>query len=160
MTSKNYRNHTCESFCYAKCTKTARATWSSLFSICVLRLALPMVIVVTGKTPKQLFYSRNTLFAVVEFSNVHRYFLRKCSFWRHINVSYNNQTGFSSQIVLLWVTCWHRSIKTLKHLIIDKSYNIGSSDVITNVNTMTSVNQLIFYLYMVGCNKIIKEVFL
>ena len=39
------------------------------------------------------------------------YFLKKCSFWRHINVSYCNQPWFSSQIALLWVTCWHRSTK-------------------------------------------------
>ena len=40
---------------------------------------------------------------------------------------YNNQTGFPSQIVLLWVTWWHRNIKTLKHIFIDMSYSFGSS---------------------------------
>ena len=60
-------------------------------------------------------------------------------------LNYNNQTGFPSQIVLLWVTCWHRSIKPLKHLIIDTSYSLGSSDVITNVNTLTPINTFIFY---------------
>ena len=61
------------------------------------------------------------------------------------NVSYNNQTGFPSHIVLLWVTCWHRIIKSLKHLIIDTSYSLGSSDVITNVNTKTPINPFSFY---------------
>ena len=77
--------------------------------------------------------------SVVEVSNAVT-FWKKCSFWRHINVSYNNWTGFPSQIVLLWVTFCHRSIKTLKHLIIDTFYSLGSSDVITNVNTLTPIN--------------------
>ena len=36
---KKYRNYSCESFCYVKGTflKNARATWTSIFSICVLR---------------------------------------------------------------------------------------------------------------------------
>ena len=85
--------------------------------------------------------TKNNYFSQVKtFFGRHHYFLKKCSFWRHINVSYNNQTGFPSPIVLLWVTCWYRSIKTLKHLFIDTSYSLDSSDVITNVNTMTPIN--------------------
>ena len=34
----------------------ARGTWTSIFSICVLRWELSMVNVVTEKHPKQLFY--------------------------------------------------------------------------------------------------------
>ena len=59
-----------------------------------------MMIVVTEKHQKQLFYSSKTpFFSVVEFSNTVT-LQKKISFWRHINVSYNNQTGFPSQIVL------------------------------------------------------------
>ena len=106
MKSKKCRNHSCESFCNVKGNfdKNTRATWASKFSICVLCEELSMVIVVTEKHQKQLFYSSKTPFFVVEVSNTVT-FLKKCLFWRHINVSYNNQTGFSSQIVLLWVTC-------------------------------------------------------
>ena len=35
-------------------------------------------------------------------------------------------------------------IEVLKHLIIDTSYSLGSSDVITNVNTLTPINPLFF----------------
>ena len=34
--------------------------------------------------------------------------------------------------------------KMLKNLFIDTSYSLGSSDVITNINTMTPVNTLFF----------------
>ena len=97
------------------------------------------------KTPITIIsFKKKNIFSVVEFSNTVTFF-KKCSFWRHINVSYSNQTGFPSQIVLLWATCWQWSIKTLKNLFIDTSYSLCSSDVITNVNTMTPTNPLFFY---------------
>ena len=50
-----------------------------------------------------------------------------------------------------------------KRLIIDTFYNLGSSDVITNANTMTPINPLFFTKinggYMVVKNEIIKEKF-
>ena len=49
-----------------------------------------------------------------------------------LNVSYNNQTGLSLQIVSLHVTCWHRNVKPPKYLIIDMSFCLGSTDVITS----------------------------
>ena len=68
------------------------------------------------KTPKQFFIQVKPPFSVVEISNTVT-FLMKCSFWRHINVSYNYQTGFSSPIVFcILVACWHRYIKTLSIL--------------------------------------------
>ena len=95
-------------------------------------------------TQNNCFIQVKSPFSVAEVSNAVT-FLKKYSFWHHINISYNYRTGFPSQIVLLWVTCWHRSIKTLKHLIIDTSYSLGSSDFITNVNTLTPINPLVFY---------------
>ena len=92
-------------------------------------------------TKNNCFIQVNPLFLVVEVSNT--YFLKKCSFWRHINVSYNNQTCFPSHIFLLWVTCWHRSINTLKYLIVDTSYSLGSSGH-HYVNTMTPIKPFIF----------------
>ena len=63
-----------------------------------------MVIVVSEKHQQQLFYSRKIPFWGAEVSNtlvtLVSYFLKKCSFLRHINVSCNNQTGFPSQIIL------------------------------------------------------------
>ena len=57
----------------------------------------------------------------------------------------------------------HRSTKTLKHVIIDSFYSLGSSDVITNVNTMSPINPLFFTKINGGCMvvlyEIIKEVF-
>ena len=51
----------------------------------------------------------------------------------------------------------------LKHLIIDRSYSLGRSDVNTNVNTMTPINPLFYHEKtgenMVVKNEIIKEVF-
>ena len=94
-----------------------------------------MVIVVTEKHQKQLFYSSKTPFLVVEFSNTF-------TFWKNARFDVI-LTGFPSHIALLCVTCWRRSTKTLKQFIIDTSYNIGSSDVITNVNTMTTINSFV-----------------
>ena len=95
------------------------------------------------KHQKQLFYLNKPPFSVDEFSNT-------VTFWRNarfyvILTSVTINTGFPLQNVLLWVTCWQRSIKILKHLIIDTSYSLGSSDVITNVNTMTPFNSLFFF---------------
>ena len=63
---KKYRNHSCESFCYAKVNfgKSARLHVQSerLYFICVLRLALSMVIVVTEKTQKIIILFKWTPF--------------------------------------------------------------------------------------------------
>ena len=62
-----------------------------------------MVIVVTEKHQKKLFIQVNPLFRSLNL--VTPLLFEEMLVLRHINVSYNNQTGISSQIVLLWVTC-------------------------------------------------------
>ena len=62
-----------------------------------------------------------------------------------MNVSYNNETDFSSQILCYESLVDIEVSNKLKHLIIDRSYSLGSSDVITNVNTMTPINPLFYY---------------
>ena len=145
MKSKKYRNHPCEPFATSKAILTNMLVQPErlyfLFTFCARNYPRWSL---RQKNTKKLFYSSKTPFLIVQVSHTVT-FLKKCSFWRHINVSYNNQTGFPSQIVLLWVTCWHRSIKTLTHLIFDTSYSIGSSDIITNVNTMPPINPFIFF---------------
>ena len=95
-------------------------------------------------TKNNYFIKVKPPFSVIEFSNT-------VTFWRNarFDVILTSVTiikqGFFSQIVLLWVTCWHRSIKTLNIFIIDTAYSIGSSDVITYVNIMTPINPLYFY---------------
>ena len=117
-------------------------------NVCIFYLRFALGIIhddgLTEKHQKQLFYSSKTPF-FRSLNLVTPLLFEEMLILTHINVSYNNQTGFLSKIVLLWVTCWHKSIKTLKHLIIDTSYSLGSSDVITNVNTMTPINTLFFY---------------
>ena len=96
-------------------------------------------------TKNNCFIQVKPPFLVVEVSNT-------VTFWRNARFDViltsvtiiNLKTGFPSQTILLWVTCWHWSIKTQKHLIIDTSYSLGSSDVITYVNTMTPINTFIF----------------
>ena len=70
---KKYRNHSCESFCYAKgnCDKSTRLHVQTerlyfLFAFCARHYP---VIVVTEKRQKQLFYSSKPPFLVVEISN-------------------------------------------------------------------------------------------
>ena len=50
---------------------------------------LSMMIIMIEKHQKQLFYSSKTSF-FGHWSQEHCYFWKKCSFWRHIYVSYNN----------------------------------------------------------------------
>ena len=59
------------------------------------------------------------------------------------------------QIFLRKLSCYESLVdievsKTLKHLIIDTSYSLGSSDVITNVNTVTPINPLFFFTKING----------
>ena len=56
-----------------------------------------MVIVVTKNTKNNCFIQVKSPFLVAEVSNTVT-FLKKFSFWRDINVTYNNQTWFPSQI--------------------------------------------------------------
>ena len=144
MTLKKYRNHSCESFCNAKSnfdkTLVQPVGLYFLFAFCTRNY--PWWSLWRKNTKNNCFIQVKLLFLMLKLVTL--LLLKKCSFWRHINVSYNNQTGFLSQIVLLWATCWHRKIKTLKHLIIGTSYSLGSIDVITNINTMTPINPFIF----------------
>ena len=136
---------------HANHSATSKAIWTKmlvqperlyfLFAFCARNY--PWWSLWQKNTQNNCFIQVKSHFSVVEVGNA-VFFFKKCSFWRHINVSYNNRTWFPLQIVLLWVTCWHRSIKTLKHLIIDTSYSLGSSDVITNVNTLAPINPFIF----------------
>ena len=64
---KYIQNHSCETFCCVKGNfsyfdRNARATWTSIFSTCVLSLALSMVIVVTEKHKNDYFIQVKLLF--------------------------------------------------------------------------------------------------
>ena len=102
-----------------------------------------MVIIVTEKHQKQLFYSIKTPFSVVEFTNT-VIFRRNARF----DVILTSVTIIKQ--IFLRKLFYYESLadieicKTLKHRIIDTSYSLGSSDVITYVKTMTPINPLIF----------------
>ena len=145
---KKYRNHSCESFCYVNDNFDKNAKMHVqperlyfLFAFCARHY--PWWSLWPKNTKNNDFIQVKPLLLVVVFSNT-------VTFWRNarFGVIFSLVTiirqVLPSQIVLLWVTCWHRSIKTLKHLFVDTSYSLGSSDVITNVNTMTPINPLFF----------------
>ena len=92
---KKYRNLSCELFCFAKGNfdKSARLHVQSerlyfLFAFCARHY--PWWSLWPKNTNNNYFIQVNPIFLVVG------YCLKKCSFWRHINVSYNNQTDFPS----------------------------------------------------------------
>ena len=79
-------------------------------------------------TKNNYFIQVKPLFSVVDFSNT-------VTFCRNARIN----------VILTSVTIIKQIFhQTLKHLIIDRSYSLGSSDVITNVNTMTPINPLFF----------------
>ena len=98
---KKYRNHSCESFCYAKGNfdKSARLHVQServyfLFAFCARHYTWWSLW--QKNTKNNYFIQVNPLFSVVEINNTVTVWRKKCSFWHHINVSYNNQTDFPS----------------------------------------------------------------
>ena len=142
---KKYRNHSCESICNVKCNfdKNARATWTSIFSI--LRFALGIIHddrCDRKNTNNNCFIQVKPPFLVVEVSNT-------VTFWRNARVDVIlTSVTIIKQVFLCKLLCYESLVdievsKHKKHLIIDTSYSLGSSDVITNVKTMTLINPFI-----------------
>ena len=95
-----------------------------------------MVILVTEKHPKQLFYSSKIPLLVT------------VTLWRNarFDVILTSVT-IIKQGFIRKLFCYESLVNTdvSKHLIIDTSYSLGSSDVITNVNILTPLDPFIFY---------------
>ena len=94
------------------------------------------------KHQKQLYYSSKTPFSVVEFSNTVTFWINARFDVILTSVTIIKQV-FLRNFFLLWVTFWHKNIKTLKRLFIDTSYSLGSKNVInmTPINTFfTKIN--------------------
>ena len=138
---KNYWNHSCESFCYSKVilTNFEKCTWKGnvyfvLFLFCARHY--PWWSLWQKNTKNNLFIQVKPLFLVVEFSNTVT-FLRNA----HFNAILTSVTIIKLSF-LRKLFCIESLVDIEEHLIIGTSYSLGSSDVITNVNTMTQINPL------------------